>query len=170
MEYKITKSETITVKEVGHNDYNDLTFKDTTGKDYKISVKRKSHFENLIIVGATLKINWSEAYNKPFIYTVEKLDQQNAPQPIPDAPQSKSTPIKPPTSHLVQAAEKLGAVPLTKEEQEKEYWDKKNKITQKSIERQKALEMAVSLSNAQPKNDNIIEWAKRFEKYLETGE
>ena len=110
MEYKITKSETITVKEVGHNDYNDLTFKDTTGKDYKISVKRKSHFENLIIVGATIKINWSEAYNKPFIYTVEKLDQQNVPQPTPDALQSKSTPLTSQTSHLVQAAEKLGAV------------------------------------------------------------
>ncbi len=163
MDYKITKTETITVAEVGKNDYNDLTFKDTNGKDYKVSVKRKQHFENIIQPGAEVKLNWSEAYGKPFIFSAEQTGVH----------------IVPEEGHLVKAAKEMGAVPVeptppqskpTPDKMTPELWDAKESRTRKSIERQKALELTLNLVIA----DKIplaeaSTWVLKFERYLETG-
>lgn len=60
---------------------------------------------------------------------------------------------------------------IVEEKMTKDDWAEKDKITRKSIERQKSLEMAVeTLKAGAIKDEQVIPTAKRFEKYLETGE
>lgn len=58
------------------------------------------------------------------------------------------------------------------EKMTKEDWDKRERKTRKSIERQKSLELAVELAKIKGTDDTakVIVTAARFEKYLDTGE
>ena len=69
-----------------------------------------------------------------------------------------------------------GKIVSVEEKMTKEDWDNKDKITRKSIERQKALEIAERwsesvISTGTPlETKDLLKVAKLFEKYLETGE
>lgn len=80
-------------------------------------------------------------------------------------------------SKLVKEVEKEGGELFsTENKMTKEDWGNKDKATRKSIERQKALEIAeiwceeVIKTGTPVKTEELIKVAQRFEKYLETGE
>lgn len=77
-----------------------------------------------------------------------------------------------PVGELINKMIDKGArVTSVEEKMTKEDWREKDKITRKSIERQKSLEMALkALEVGAIDGDKVIPTAKRFEQYLETGE
>jgi hypothetical protein len=102
-----------------------------------------------------------ETKDSPLVKAALNMGAEKVVQPSPDATKSNSKPITPPVG--------TSTPPNPKNEQD--YWDEKNKNTRKSIERQKALEIAASLQIEQTNHpDKIIMVAKKFERYLETGE
>lgn len=81
------------------------------------------------------------------------------------------------SSETVKEIEKQGGKLISVEDKmTKEDWDAKDQRTRKSIERQKALEIAEIwcgefIKTGTPvKTEELIKVAQRFEKYLETGE
>jgi hypothetical protein len=172
METKIERYELITVQTAQPNQYGDLLVNGT----YKVGKKRSSLFE-VFQVGTEVKLGYASYLNKEYIATAEQTGKHEV-------------------NHLVEAAKNLGAVPVddirtdgykpplavpeskstpTPAVMTPELWDAKEARTRKSIERQKALELAVNftLSYAEKIEDlgkEVLRIAKRFEKYLESGE
>jgi hypothetical protein len=70
---EIIRTETVTVGNVGENEYGDLTFADTAGVDYKVSAKRKQHFEGIIVPDATVQLNYSTYLGNEFIYSATQV-------------------------------------------------------------------------------------------------
>jgi hypothetical protein len=91
---------------------------------------------------------------------------------LPNAPQSpkieQGTALPPPGGTMSPADKIFGFGQPAKPEMSKADWAEKDKVTRKSIERQKALELAVQLSQTQ--SDITVGWiittAKTFERYL----
>jgi len=182
METKIERYETITVETVVKDEkYNKLI---VNGK-YKISEKRQNLWE-VFQIGAEVNLGWANFKNQDFIASAEQIHKdsplvkaalnmgaekvrepandkyphEKPVQPSPDATKSNSKPVTPPISTNTPA-----------EVMTPEKWDAKEARTRKSIERQKALEIAASLQIEQTNHpDKIIMVAKKFERYLETGE
>ncbi len=82
----ITKSKVITVGAVDHNTYGDLTFTDKEGNSYKVAVKRIKFFESIITPGAAVKLNYAEAYGKPYIYSAVRVEGALPPAVKPQEP------------------------------------------------------------------------------------
>jgi len=82
----ITGSAIIVVDTVNHNDYGDLTFIDKESNSYKIAVKRIKFFESIITPGAAVKLNYAEAYGKPYIYSAVKVEGALPPPVKPQEP------------------------------------------------------------------------------------
>jgi hypothetical protein len=179
METKITRYETVNVTSTQKDPYGNLIVNGTL----KVGKKREPLFD-VFQPGAEVKIGYASYMNKDYIATAEQTGKhenhlvqaaikagavpltenptlEKPVQQTPDAPKSNSTPIKPQSS--------TSLPPTPKNEQD--YWDEKNKITRKSIERQKALELGIGWQLG-GKSDfkTLLDCAKRFEKYLETGE
>ncbi len=163
-EQTITKTQIIVVNEVGTNIYGDLTFTDKAGGSYKVSNKRKSYFGKVILSGAAVQLNYAmSSFGKEYIYSAVQVKDQLSPPVIPSQ-------VK--LSNVEQSSSK---------KMSKEDWAEKDRITRKSVERQKALELAkdwaVALLNSSSftKKDvlsamSIIEIANVFElKYLDSG-
>lgn len=95
-------------------------------------------------------------------------------------------PYHSPDSKLVQEAKKLGAVPVeptpqvtqsksapfkaSGDKMSKEEWKERDEETRISIQRQTALKTAAENAPEKSTSEDIIKVAKRFAKYLETGE
>ena len=150
----ITRTQIIVVGEVSKNSYGDLTFSDKEGKQYKISAKRISYFEKVIIPEMAIQLNFATAYNKEYIYSAVLVkDAMLIKEPAKvEAPPPAIPEIKQP-----------------KTEMSKDDWAEKDRITRRSIERQKSLEMAVEVAKIKGSDDTvkIIATAKLFEAYLE---
>jgi hypothetical protein len=175
----IKKKEIITIKLVKTNTYGDLEFTDTQGTPYKIGKTRANNFP-AIQENATVELIWVDNPHRKdseYIYSATKLEDkdiitrvykeatQKPVQPTLDSPQSKSAPITPQSNTTT--LPKPDIKPMTPAD-----WDAKEARTRKSIERQKALELATGFIpvNGEMTTDAVIEMAKRFEKYLELGE
>ena len=75
-----------------------------------------------------------------------------------------------PVGELINKMIEKGGKVTSVEPMTKEDWREKDKVTRKSIERQKSLEMALrALEVGAIDVDKVIPTAKRFEQYLETG-
>ncbi len=164
-EQTITKSKTIKIAEVGSNSYGDMTFTDTEGAQYKITVKRKSYFEKVIEAGAVVKLNYAmSSFGKEYIYNAMIASDLK-----PEG--EKTTPTVIASTTLVKEAIRLGAVPIPTKEMSKDDWREKDRITRKSIERQSSLNAAVELAKLlgadKVTSDKVIATAKLFESYLE---
>jgi len=83
---EITKSTEIIVKSREFNSYNDLLFTDTDGNNYKVSNKRVQYVDNAIQEGRLVKLNWSTAYNRDYIYNAELLGDDIAHSPPEESP------------------------------------------------------------------------------------
>ncbi len=92
-EIKITRSDVIVVDSIELNSYGDLTWKDKAGKDYKVSAKRVSYFDKIILPNMAVKLTYAEAYGKEYIHKAE-LVSDLLPTPPSQAPQSTETPSK----------------------------------------------------------------------------
>jgi hypothetical protein len=76
-----------------------------------------------------------------------------------------------PVGELINKMIEKGGKVTSVEPMTKEDWQEKDRITRKSIERQKSLEMALkALEVGAIDADKVIPTAKRFEQYLGTGE
>ncbi len=154
-EAQITRKQVIVVDKTGQNTYGDLTFSDKEGKQYKISTKRKRHFDGIITPGNAVQLNYSVFKDKEYIYSAESVAEKIDFQEIKD---TSKIPLQP----------KIEPGIMTKVD-----WDEKDRRTRKSIERQKALELAVSLTIADKLRlqnpGSILGWAELFESYLESG-
>ena len=76
-----------------------------------------------------------------------------------------------PVGELINKMIEKGGKVTSVEPMTKEDWQEKERITRKSIERQKSLEMALkALEVGATDLDGVIPTAIRFELYLETGE
>jgi hypothetical protein len=174
MEVKIVRYETITVKDATLNSYGDLV----VNGGIKINKKRMALFP-VFQVGAEVKLGYGNYMNKDYVATAEQTGKHEVPK----------------DTSLVEAAKSIGAIEIKEDNQprdewkptpltsqsvtlndkmSKEDWDEKDRRTRKSIERQKALELAVNftLSYAEKIEDlekEVIKIAKRFETYLQTG-
>jgi len=195
MEVEITRKQIVTIESVNENSYHDLLFT-AGGKEYKISTKRRQYFDNVIQVGAEVKLNYAmSSFGKEYVFSAEQTGKHEVnklieaakkmgvvpvdeirkdgfkPQQPSGALQSTPTPIKPQSNTMTLID-----------------WEIKDTRTRKSIERQKALEIAMeigkSLLDAEIEvakinqkttstsftAEKVITTAKRFEKYLELGE
>ena len=92
----ITRTQIIVVGEVTKNSYGDLIFTDKEGINYpKISAKRVSYFEKIILPGATVQLNYAMAYNKEYIYSAIPGGDKGTGEsikvvaPIPPTPETK---------------------------------------------------------------------------------
>ncbi len=193
MDVEIKRKEIIIVDSVSKNSYGDLIFSDKSGKEYKISNKRVQYFENVIQPNMGVELHYAiSSFGKEYIYSAIQVKDTLPPvnplveaakkmgtvpidkirvdgfKPQTDTPQSKSSPIKPQSNTSIPLSPKNA--PQSHQESEQDYWDKKNKATAKSIERQKSLELSITLAKRDGDLTQIITTAKRFEKYLETGE
>jgi len=109
-EAEITDKTIIVVDEVGTNQYGDLTWIDKEGKFYKVKSTRKEYFE-AIAYGQSVEIKWSTFKGTKYPYSATAVKDKIAERPsvkvtlpvarhpdempAPEAPQSKSSPVKP---------------------------------------------------------------------------
>lgn len=80
-EAQITRSAIIVVDTVSNNTYGDLVFTDKGGGNYKVGNKRVKYFEDKIISGMSVQLNFSQAYGKEYIYNASLVDG-NLPPPV----------------------------------------------------------------------------------------
>ena len=110
----------ITVASYRKDDYGNMHIKDSEGNEHKVGAKRSQLFPFIEqSVGHEIKLKYKEYQGKEYIAEVE-------PSNVPA---------------VVKEAIKQGAV-IVEERMTKEDWDAKDLRTRKSIERQKALEIA----------------------------
>ena len=110
----------ITVASYRKDDYGNMHVKDSEGNEHKVGAKRSQLFPFIEqSVGHEIKLKYKEYQGKEYIAEVEPA---NAPA-------------------VVKEAVKQGAV-IVEEKMTKDDWDAKDLRTRKSIERQKALEIA----------------------------
>lgn len=170
-EPKIERYETITVETTQKNQYGDLMVNGTL----KIGKKRSNLFD-VCQPGAEIKLGYASYMNKEYIATAEQTGKHIVPedhlvkaakemgavpvdeirkdgfkpQPSPQDPQSKSTPLP--------------------DKMTPELWDAKESRTRKSIERQKSLELVINLVIADKiPLQEASTWVLKFERYLESG-
>lgn len=154
----ITKRTIIVVNEVGTNQYGDLTWTDKDGNPYKVKSTRKQYFE-AIVPNQAVEISWASYKGTEYPYSVIAIVGKLPDKP-PEAPEPKT-----------RATER--AVDNKPSEMSKGDWAEKDKLTRKSIERQKSLELAVEIAKqvgGEVATEKIIATAKLFEAYLEGKE
>lgn len=170
------RKQIITVATSKLNTYGDLEFTDTEGNSYKVGKARVNHFE-VIQEGAEVILEWAVNPHKKdseYIYSAIQTGTHYSPEmlpnPSPKALGLKSSPPKPEDGHLVGAAEKMGFVKEKSDKMSKEDWAEKDEKTRRSIQRQTALKTAAENAPEKTTTEDIIKVAKRYDKYLETGE
>ena len=163
---QITKQLNITVDKTLINSYGDLQFTDTAGNNYKVGVKRVQHFKDKITPGATVTLNYAEAYGKEYIYSAIPQDRPSAkemvdkvfpepakpapaPAPSPQAVQSNSSVVKP------QVNDKLPPKP--------EMYNSE-RIKYKSMCLAYAKDLCATAGVIAP--DDITKWADKFMEWL----
>lgn len=148
-----------TVRDSATDNYGNLVVQSTTGEEYKVSVKRNQLFD-VFQPDTEVVVGYASYMNKEYVAEATPSAQVV----------STDTPIqaeKPPEKdHLVKEATKIANM-------SKDDWAEKDRITRTSIQRQTALKEAVNLASLHPEQatgEKVIATAKKFEKYLETGE
>ena len=71
-EVEITDRTIIVVDTVGTNQYEDLTWKDKGGKDYKVKSTRKQYFGD-IVPGQAVEISWSKYKGVEYPYSASAI-------------------------------------------------------------------------------------------------
>lgn len=148
MEVEITRFEVIVVADRKFDDKGNLVFTDKGGKPHKLSPKRNQFFD-LLQTGMAVKLNYSKFKDIEYIYSVEAVKDllQVKPEPAPQAAEPKISPVKPNTYTS----------------------DGKNRAFALSY----AKDWTVALLQSGVKTvsgTSIMELAKAFEHYLNTGE
>jgi hypothetical protein len=178
MEVKIVRYETIIVKDATPNSYGDLVV------NGGIKVKKKD-LHQVFQVGAEVKIGYALFKNdkmkeaREYVATAEQTGKHEVPKDTSLVEAAKSIGaevINPPPLKGDRYNPKYDKEPAPQTSQSvtlndkmsKNDWDEKDRHTRKSIERQKALELACNVTKLDA-NEKIILTARRFEIFLETG-
>lgn len=86
-ETTIVRSEIVVVDTVDSNSYGDMLFTDKAGKSYKVGNKRVQYFENVIIPGVAVELNYATAYKKEYIYNAVQVAIPKEVEPLEPEPQ-----------------------------------------------------------------------------------
>jgi len=143
------------------DEYGNLLVTPSGGGDKIKIAQKRTHLHHLFEQGNTVALHWETYMNKSYVANANLVEGEL------------------PT--IVKQAEKLGGTlaeitPQADAKMTKEDWAEKERITRKSIERQTSLKEAVNVAVAEIDKGKemtpakIIELAKRFCKYLDTGE
>ncbi len=87
---EIIRKQTIAIDTVGENSYHDLTFTDKEGNSYKVSAKRVQYFQDVIISGQTVQLNYAKFKGNEYVYSAEKVEGQVSP-PVTESIELKKT-------------------------------------------------------------------------------
>ena len=90
-EMKITRSDVIVVDTVTYNDYEDMVFTDKAGNEYKVGSARVHFFDDIIIPGKAVQLNYATNPHRPgveYIYNAKPVEGElppavTAPKPKP---------------------------------------------------------------------------------------
>ncbi len=72
---EITGKKDVVVASVQTNSFGDLEFTDTEGGNYKIGVRRVPYFKDVIIPQQAVRLNYTTAYGKEYIYNAIPAEQ-----------------------------------------------------------------------------------------------
>ena len=173
----------IVVKETRLDNFGNLTVIDEGGAETKVNAKH-SHLHSLFEKGVAVSLTWKHydvrgkqgEYVDDAKLVAEELQPTRKPEMLPEHKKVIAEAVKPkPLEEHAKVLEKAAETKLGESTggMSKDDWAEKGRITRKSIERQKSLELAVEVGKLfgveKSTTEKIIATAKRFEGYLETG-